>query len=102
VSVPDGGPVLLGGLKTLSEGRNKFGPPILSKIPYVNRLFKNVGYCREAQSLLIMVMPRPGATGSRASGIAPGPKPALPWYWLLLVFLRAGKGVEHATGSADP
>ncbi len=58
VSVPDGGTVLMGGLKTLREGRNEFGPPILSKIPYVNRLFKNVGYGREAESLLLMVTPR--------------------------------------------
>src|SRR4029077_3962742 len=58
VNVPDGGTVLLGGLKTLSEGRNEFGPPILSKIPYISRLFKNVGYGREAQSLMIMVTPR--------------------------------------------
>jgi type II secretory pathway component GspD/PulD (secretin) len=58
VNVPDGGTVLLGGLKTMSEGRNEFGPPILSKIPYVSRLFKNVGYGREAQSLMIMVTPR--------------------------------------------
>jgi type II secretory pathway component GspD/PulD (secretin) len=58
VSVPDGGTVLMGGLKRLSEGRNEFGPPILSKIPYVNRLFKNVGYGREVESLMIMVTPR--------------------------------------------
>lgn len=58
VSVPDGGTVLLGGLKTLSEGRNEFGPPVLSKVPYINRLFKNVGYGREAQSLMLMVTPR--------------------------------------------
>ena len=58
VVVPDGGTVLLGGLKTLSEGRNEFGPPILSKIPYINRLFKNVGYGRETESLMIMVTPR--------------------------------------------
>src|SRR5262249_4230603 len=58
VSVPDGGTVLLGGLKRLSEGRNEFGPPILSKIPCVNRLFKNVGYGRETESLLMMVTPR--------------------------------------------
>lgn len=58
VSVPDGGTVLLGGLKTLSEGRNEFGPPVLSKIPYLNRLVKNVGYGREAQSLMMMVTPR--------------------------------------------
>lgn len=58
VLVPDGGTVLLGGLKTLNEGRNEFGPPILSKIPYLNRLFKNVAYGRDARSLLIMVTPR--------------------------------------------
>ncbi len=58
VSVPDGGTVLLGGLKTLSEGRNEAGPPILDKIPYINRLFRNTAYGRESQSLLIMVTPR--------------------------------------------
>ncbi|MBY0523190.1 MAG: hypothetical protein K2R98_07315 [Gemmataceae bacterium] len=58
VSVPDGGTVLLGGLKLLNEGRNEFGPPVLSKIPYINRLFKNVGYGRDTSSLLIMVTPR--------------------------------------------
>ena len=58
VSVPDGGTVLLGGIKRLSEGRNEFGVPILSKLPYVNRLFKNVGIGRETQSLMMMVTPR--------------------------------------------
>jgi type II secretory pathway component GspD/PulD (secretin) len=58
VTVPDGGTVLLGGLKTLTEARNEAGPPVLSKIPYINRLFKNVGYGREATSLLMMVTPR--------------------------------------------
>jgi general secretion pathway protein D len=58
VSVPDGGTVLLGGIKRLSEGRSEFGVPILSKVPYLNRLFKNVGIGRETQSLLMMVTPR--------------------------------------------
>ena len=58
VSVPDGGTVLLGGIKRLSEGRNEFGVPILKNIPYVNRLFKNVGVGRETQSLMMMVTPR--------------------------------------------
>ncbi len=58
VNVPDGGTVLLGGLKTLAESRNEFGPPILSKIPYISRLFRNIGYGREVQSLMIMVTPR--------------------------------------------
>jgi hypothetical protein len=58
VVCPDGGTVLLGGLKTLSEGRNEFGPPFLSKIPYLNRLFKNVGIGRETKHIMIMVTPR--------------------------------------------
>ncbi len=58
VAVPDGGTVLMGGLKRLSEGRNEFGPPVLSKIPYLNRLFRNQAYGRSAESLLIMVTPR--------------------------------------------
>jgi type II secretory pathway component GspD/PulD (secretin) len=58
VSVPDGGTVLLGGVKTLKEGRNMAGVPILNKIPYVSRLFKNTGVGRETQSLMLMVTPR--------------------------------------------
>ncbi|HYV35584.1 MAG TPA: hypothetical protein VE988_07765, partial [Gemmataceae bacterium] len=58
VVVPDGGTVLMGGLKTMVEGRNEFGPPVLGKIPYLDRLFRNVGYGREAQSLMIMVTAR--------------------------------------------
>jgi general secretion pathway protein D len=58
VSVPDGGTVLLGGVKRLREGRNEFGVPILSKVPYVNRLFKNVGLGRTTDSLMLMVTPR--------------------------------------------
>lgn len=58
VSVPDGGTVLLGGIKRLSEGRSEFGVPMLNQIPYINRLFKNVGIGRETQSLMMMVTPR--------------------------------------------
>jgi Flp pilus assembly secretin CpaC/tetratricopeptide (TPR) repeat protein len=58
VNVPDGGTVLLGGLKRLSEGRNEFGPPILSKIPYLDRLFRNTAYGRDTESLLMMITPR--------------------------------------------
>ena len=58
VSVPDGGTVLLGGIKRLNEGRSEFGVPMLNKIPYISRLFKNVGIGRETQSLMMMVTPR--------------------------------------------
>jgi general secretion pathway protein D len=58
VSVPDGGTVLLGGIKRLSEGRNEVGVPLLSKVPYINRLFRNVGIGRTTDSLMMMVTPR--------------------------------------------
>jgi type II secretory pathway component GspD/PulD (secretin) len=58
VMVPDGGTVLMGGLKAMSEARSEYGPPVLSKVPWINRLVKNVGYGRETQSLLLMVTPR--------------------------------------------
>jgi general secretion pathway protein D len=58
VSVPDGGTVLLGGIKRLSEGRKEIGVPLLSKVPYINRLFKNVGIGRETDSLMMMFTPR--------------------------------------------
>jgi Flp pilus assembly secretin CpaC len=58
VSVPDGGTVLLGGIKRLREGRTMAGVPILNKIPYVSRLFKNTGVGRETESLMMMVTPR--------------------------------------------
>ena len=58
VSVPDGGTVLLGGIKRLSEGRNEFGVPLLSKVPYINRLFRNISIGRETDSLMMMVTPR--------------------------------------------
>nr|MBA3313170.1 hypothetical protein [Planctomycetaceae bacterium] len=58
VSVPDGGTVLLGGVKRLREGRNMTGVPILNKIPYISRLFKNSGVARQTESLMLMVTPR--------------------------------------------
>lgn len=79
VAVPDGGTVILGGMKRLSEARSEFGPPILSKIPYVNRLFKNTGYGRDTESLLIMVTPRiiiQEEEEERATGYRPPPAAA--------------------------
>ena len=58
VSVPDGGTILLGGIKRMQEGRAERGIPVLSKIPYVSRLFRNVSAGRDATSLMLMVTPR--------------------------------------------
>jgi len=58
VNVPDGGTILLGGIKRLREGRTERGVPMLSKIPYINRLFKNVAIGRETNTLMMTVTPR--------------------------------------------
>ena len=58
VSVPDGGTVLLGGVKRINESREESGVPFLSNLPYVNRLFKNVGIGHETSNLMMMVTPR--------------------------------------------
>ena len=58
VTVPDGGTVLLGGVKELREERNEFGVPILGKTPMIDRLFRNIGIGRRTRSLMLMVTPR--------------------------------------------
>ncbi len=58
VAIPDGGTVLLGGLKKIVETRTETATPVLSKIPYLNRLFKNVGYANETRQVFVMVTPR--------------------------------------------
>ncbi len=58
VTVPDGGTILLGGIKRLSEGRTERGIPLLGKLPYINRLFKNVGVGRQTSTLMLTVTPR--------------------------------------------
>ncbi len=50
VSVPDQGSAYLGGIKRASEGRNEFGVPMLGKLPYAGRLFKNVGIGRDVSA----------------------------------------------------
>ena len=58
VTVPDGGTVLLGGVKRLREERKEYGVPVLSKTPWIDRLFRNVGIGRTSSSLMLMVTPR--------------------------------------------
>jgi type II secretory pathway component GspD/PulD (secretin) len=58
VNVPDGGTVLLGGFKFLAEERTEYGPPVLSNIPYLSRLFRNVGWSRDGSTLIYLVTAR--------------------------------------------
>ena len=57
VSVPDGGTLLLGGLKETGEIELEQGVPLLSKIPIINRLVTNRTMARDESTLLILVKP---------------------------------------------
>ncbi|HZN66137.1 MAG TPA: hypothetical protein VFB66_12655 [Tepidisphaeraceae bacterium] len=57
VSVPDGGTLLLGGQTIAGEIELEMGVPILSKIPFIKRLFTNRSMAKDEQVLLILVRP---------------------------------------------
>lgn len=57
VSVPDRGTLLLGGQTLMGEVERESGTPILSKIPFLKRLFTNRGTAKDEQVLLILIKP---------------------------------------------
>lgn len=57
VNVPDGGTLLLGGETIAAEDTREQGTPVLSKIPFLKRLFTNKATAKGEQVLLILVRP---------------------------------------------
>ena len=57
VSVPDGGTLLLGGQTLSGESSREAGVPILSKVPFLKRLFTNTSKVKDEQVLLILIKP---------------------------------------------
>jgi len=57
-SAPTGGSVVLGGYSSFMESRTESGVPVLSQIPYANRLFRNVAYGAQGNSVQVNVAPR--------------------------------------------
>ncbi len=57
VSVPDGGTLLIGGMKTTQEIETEAGVPVLSKIPVLKRLYTARNIVKDEQVLLILVKP---------------------------------------------
>jgi general secretion pathway protein D len=55
VSIPDGGTVLLGGVKQVGEIEVEAGVPVLSKIPVLKRAFNNDTSIKDTRTLLILV-----------------------------------------------
>jgi predicted RNA-binding protein with TRAM domain len=62
--LPDGGAVALHAGKKTVQLRSEFGPPVISQIPYLNRLFKNTGLAEVEQDVVVLAtarrMPDPG------------------------------------------
>lgn len=65
--VPAGGYCLIGGLFT---ERTEFGPPVLSKIPHLNRLVKNVGSSNQHWVALVKVTPICATEVPRVQGLS--------------------------------
>ncbi len=58
VTVPNGGTVLLGGFKSMSESKYTSYVPLLGKIPLVNILFRRKATLSEKRSLIILITGR--------------------------------------------
>ena len=58
VSVPDGGALLIGGLRQKSEETKESGVPILNKLPWLKRFFSNTSYVDDKAVLIILLRPR--------------------------------------------
>ncbi len=75
-TVPDGGTMMVAGGTRIREGRCEYGPPILTKVPYIGRLFRNVGYGRETERVLVLVTPRIIVTQEEEEKAKPAAPPA--------------------------
>ena len=58
LSIPSGGHMVIAGPSRMEEVRTEFGPPVLSKIPYLNRMYKNVGVGKVTVRTYLVVSPR--------------------------------------------
>jgi general secretion pathway protein D len=57
VSVPDGGTLLIGGLKSFEEHDVESGVPVLNKLPVLKRIFSNRAQVRGQSNMLLLVKP---------------------------------------------
>lgn len=58
VKVPDGGTVLLGGLRQVLNKERRAEIPVLARLPLIGMLFKQEGTADESRSLMVMVNAR--------------------------------------------
>ena len=99
--VPDGGTLAVYAGKTKVEARVESGPPVLSRIPYVNRLFKNTGIGEQECDVVILATPMrvAGYAAVRVSGYGlNGVSRFTPYQ---AVYLAKPGEVTRATAPAD-
>lgn len=58
LAIPLGQTAVMLGNRRVVEYREEYGPRLLSRIPYLNRCFKNVGYGRDAMMEYVLIKPR--------------------------------------------
>lgn len=58
LKLPDGATAMLTGWTRQREVRHEISPPILGKIPYLSRIFKNISYGKELEHTIVLVTPR--------------------------------------------
>jgi hypothetical protein len=57
LTIPSGGHGVIPGPTRTQEVRQEFGPPVLSRVPYLNRVYKNVGVGRATVKTYLIVSP---------------------------------------------
>lgn len=57
LTIPSGGHVIIPGPTRMQEVRQEFGPPVLSKVPYLSRMVKTVGMGRTTVQTYLIVSP---------------------------------------------
>jgi type II secretory pathway component GspD/PulD (secretin) len=92
VVIPDGGTTLILGPKKTVEVRTEYSVPVISRIPYVERLFRNVGYAQETRQMIVLVTPhiiapepeeaKPCGNGRTGSAEAPTPVRSVGSVWV--------------------
>lgn len=75
LSIPVGSTAVFKGWTSKTTGRNEYGPPILSKIPWVNRAFKNTAYDELTQTTYVLVTPRIIVNEEQTVKVLPNPLP---------------------------
>lgn len=71
LSIPTGGTAVMSAWTMKRVGRNENGPPILTKVPYVNRLFKNTCCNVAEETTYLLVTPRLINAANETVAVAP-------------------------------